>query len=593
MKFEFIIQLISHEEDTFQKKGLQNLCEFIEDGGDLSSKQYHNVLKSISKLKKSEFVLVRRWLYKAIGLLKEKKYIPYLISQLKEFEDDSENRTWIIAVLHLLHDNKEESDSIIGSSNTSDSGLIARGYFDSDALNEVNPKLFRKILDKNDPLELKWFSLLYGDNKEAIRLENESSKDLLIQLNSHDDPKVAEYSIWALHHSDDGSFTDSTILPHQIFNQEPNVRRWLYRLIMKDLNSTLVNLDLIKEAIDNEQDISAREGLAKGLREYADSDNIKQILTKWFEAEQSERVKLVLLEEFVEHSGIYSEILEKSLGLSKSEVSTTILKKTLHMDLPTVIILTAIKEEYQAVRSYLKDVKPVNKEGTRYEEGILIINENRIAKIVIRECGQSNSTASIEAERAINNFKPEIAIFVGIAGSRKEQDFSIGDVIFPTKIYYYEGGKDYSDGLKNRPEAKEPTFHLSEIAKIERSKNDWKSILAENSETKADLGIIASGEKIIESTDSNIGQNITDNYNDTQAIEMEGFGFGNTLSRQGGGSKIQWCVVRGISDIISHSGDENNLEVNRDRRPSENKIIASMNAAAFALWVIYVFFKEN
>ena len=257
--------------------------------------------------------------------------------------------------------------------------------------------------------------------------------------------------------------------------------------------------------------------------------------------------------------------------------------------LPTVVILTAIQEEYLAVRNHLKDITDADRNDTSYEAGIFEFNEKYIAKVIIRECGAKNAIASQESERAIQNFKPDCMFFVGIAGSRKPNDFSVGDVIFPEKTYSYEGGRSEKASFKARPDLANSDYALMEIAKKERRKDDWK-ILIKNQwgkNVKADLGIIASGEQIVEHYNSGIGKILTEHFNDTSAVEMEGFGFAKAANRQGRETKnILVGIVRGISDIIEQP-KRNPEETSSDRRPDNAKQFASDTAAAFAFWLIF------
>ncbi len=105
-------------------------------------------------------------------------------------------------------------------------------------------------------------------------------------------------------------------------------------------------------------------------------------------------------------------------------------------------------------------------------------------------------------------------LFVGIAGSRKPNDFSVGDVIFPTKIYSYESGKSGKNSINIRPNLAPCTYILEELAKNERFKDDWKKLIKNNwsHEIKADLGVIASGEMLIEHYESEIGKLLTKDY---------------------------------------------------------------------------------
>ena len=253
-----------------------------------------------------------------------------------------------------------------------------------------------------------------------------------------------------------------------------------------------------------------------------------------------------------------------------------------------VVILTAIKEEYQAVREHLTRIVDADMDSTAYEGGVFEYHGKTIANVIIRECGARNTTASQEAERAIKNFNPDLILFVGIAGSRKPNDFKIGDVIFPDKVYYYEGGKASKKSFKARPDAVSPSFDLIEKAKKERNKDDWKSLIKGKYDRTpyADIGIIASGEQLIDHYDSEVGKIITDHYNDSSVVEMEGYGFLKAVQRQGKGAQnTLYGIVRGISDILERAElDQSHLE--SDRRPENAKQFASDSAAAFAFWLI-------
>lgn len=253
-----------------------------------------------------------------------------------------------------------------------------------------------------------------------------------------------------------------------------------------------------------------------------------------------------------------------------------------------VVILTAIKEEYQAVRKHLTKIVDADMDSTTYEGGVFEYQGTTIANVIIRECGARNTTASQEAERAIKNFNPNLVLFVGIAGSRKPHDFKIGDVIFPDKVYYYEGGKASKKSFKARPDVVSPSFDLIEKAKKERNKDDWKSLIQGKYDRTpyADIGIIASGEQLIDHYDSEVGKIITDHYNDSSVVEMEGFGFLKAAQRQGKGAQnTLYGIVRGISDILEcEELDQSHLA--SDRRPENAKHFASDSAAAFAFWLI-------
>jgi len=266
-------------------------------------------------------------------------------------------------------------------------------------------------------------------------------------------------------------------------------------------------------------------------------------------------------------------------------------------ELPKIVILTAIKEEYNAICQHLVEVKDIRKDGTFYASGFFEFEGRRIARVIVRECGPKNTTASQEVERAINFFGPKMMLFVGIAGSRKPKDFGVGDVVFSEKVYSYEGGKATAEELKARPDSIPSTYVLFELAKNECKKDDWKRLVKHENINgiKAGIGIIASGEKVVEHHDADVGLILDKHYNDASAVEMEGYGFMRAMQRQGDNAAgIIFGVVRGISDILERENRADPPTVdNAERRPDDVKQFASATAAAFAFWLIGKFYGDE
>ncbi|OUS15800.1 hypothetical protein A9Q93_06235 [Nonlabens dokdonensis] len=286
----------------------------------------------------------------------------------------------------------------------------------------------------------------------------------------------------------------------------------------------------------------------------------------------------------------WEEIIKNKISyLMSKKIYTPKTSKT-----PLVVILTAIKEEYIAVRAHLTNLKDKDIDDTSYEIGEFNLNKKLIANVVIRECGAKNSIAAMETERAISNHSPQLILFVGIAGSRKINDFKIGDVVIPEKIYSYESGKTDKNMFSARPDSGFLSFVFLEKAKKERLKNDWKKLIKgeyKNFSPTADIGIIASGDQLIEHYDSQVGEILNKHYNDTSVVEMEGFGFTKTISKQGRSqNNLITGLIRGVSDLIKQSKD---LSCEFDRRPSEAKAMASDTASAFAFWMIYKLYENR
>lgn len=244
------------------------------------------------------------------------------------------------------------------------------------------------------------------------------------------------------------------------------------------------------------------------------------------------------------------------------------------------VILTALPVEYLAVRTPLSDLREeMHPQGTIYERGTFTAN-GHTWEVGIAEVGAGNAGAAVEAERAIAYFKPDILLFVGIAGGIK--DVAIGDVVAATDVYSYESGKA-GDGQEFavRPKAGKSSYAIIQRAKAEARKGDWLQRISPTVTRKPKVHIapIAAGEKVIASRESDLFQFIRENYNDAIAVEMEGFGF---LSAAFAYPEIKAIVIRGISDLIK---DKNKADPEAGTE-EERQERASLHATAFSLEVL-------
>jgi nucleoside phosphorylase len=225
--------------------------------------------------------------------------------------------------------------------------------------------------------------------------------------------------------------------------------------------------------------------------------------------------------------------------------------------MPSAVILTALPVEYYAVRKHLTNLQEVmHPQGTIYERGIFSGKESW--NVGIAEVGAGNAGTAVEAERAINYFKPDILLFVGIAGGIK--DVAIGDVVVATKVYGYESGKVGREKFLTRPSVGQSAYALVQRAKREAGKDDWMSRLIGDLTTKPRVFVaaIAAGEKIVSAKTSGVFEFLRSSYNDAIAVEMEGYGF---MSAAFAYPNIQSIVIRGISDLVDdHTDDDNRQE---------------------------------
>jgi nucleoside phosphorylase len=190
---------------------------------------------------------------------------------------------------------------------------------------------------------------------------------------------------------------------------------------------------------------------------------------------------------------------------------------------PRVVILTALAKEFLAVENHLPDNYEVtHQDGTVYKCG-RFTSCGSVWDVSIVETGQGNCKAANETQRAINHFKPNVVMFVGVAAGRK--DVKIGDVVAADKVYNYESGRDGND-FKSRPQVEHSCYILEQHARAVT--RDWLCRQKEPGNQdlpSAFVGAIALGESVVVSTESGTAQRLNQNYEDALAVEKEGYGF--------------------------------------------------------------------
>jgi nucleoside phosphorylase len=210
----------------------------------------------------------------------------------------------------------------------------------------------------------------------------------------------------------------------------------------------------------------------------------------------------------------------------------------------SAVLLTALDIETRAVLRHLK------RKGERTIDGtVFYLGNFEDWSIAVVECGPGNSSAAAIAERAIANFRPSVALFVGVAGGVK--DVSIGDVVVADKMYGYEAGKEDETGFRPRAEVKNAAHDIEQRGRTLPKSDDWKKRLnsdIQHDDPKVFVGPIAGGERVVADKRSPTAQFLHKYYSDALAVEMEGRGF---LEAVGINSLVLGGVIRGISDLLS------------------------------------------
>jgi nucleoside phosphorylase/tetratricopeptide (TPR) repeat protein len=234
-------------------------------------------------------------------------------------------------------------------------------------------------------------------------------------------------------------------------------------------------------------------------------------------------------------------------------------------DAVDVAVVTALKEEYEAVKARLGDCRdvPINL-GHAYPNlygwvlgTIPKADGSGTYRVVVAWAGCSgNLRTLITTTRTIDRWHPRYVLFSGIAGGLKKDALRQGDVVVSQSIWYYEQGK-VSDGEfkpRHRDSFRVDGTLLSSARSFDSATAEWKQCglppPAFGPEPKLVLGMIGSGEKVIDDLEPAFVKAILESRPELQAIEMEAAGACVAIEHaRDEGKQVGFLMIRGISDM--------------------------------------------
>jgi nucleoside phosphorylase len=240
--------------------------------------------------------------------------------------------------------------------------------------------------------------------------------------------------------------------------------------------------------------------------------------------------------------------------------------------LPKVLIATALPLEREAVMRHLS---AASYDPDLFADVAPWPADNPLFEVYVFTTGAGNLSALAAMLRAVSKgVAPTLAFFTGVCGAVK--DSAIGDVVYGTKVYYYEGGKEEAGMVHARPNALLTEEALVQMA-IRVADKAWQPETgADGVMPRATPAVIGSGELVLASTADGAANYklIKSAYNDTQVVDMEAYGFMKAMDQ----ADVKLAmVIRGVSDQIAGKGTA-------DARGSQP--LAMRNAAAFLFALI-------
>jgi nucleoside phosphorylase len=235
-----------------------------------------------------------------------------------------------------------------------------------------------------------------------------------------------------------------------------------------------------------------------------------------------------------------------------------------------VAIVTALQVEYEAVRDRLTAWAPAppHPQFTNlfgWVTGTMPrLDGTGSYRVVVAVAGESGNLRTEHATtRTIDRWRPRYLVFSGIAGGlRKTPDDTLthGDVVISQTIWHYEYQK-IVDG-RHAPRGRD-TFAadpglVNAARAFDSPSGDWRNCGVPAPRPghvpKAVLGVIGSGEKVIDDLDLPFVQAVRSFMPDVQAVEMEAAGACMAIQFAHAENKgVGFLMVRGISDMPKHA----------------------------------------
>ncbi len=200
-------------------------------------------------------------------------------------------------------------------------------------------------------------------------------------------------------------------------------------------------------------------------------------------------------------------------------------------------IIGAMEEEVEILKSSIE-----NRETIQIAHVIFYRGNIEDKQVVLAQSGIGKVNAAITATLLINEFKPDLIINTGSAGS-VDSELNIGDIIISNKVYYHDVNATafgYKLGqVPSMPEFYETDSKLIDLAKSSIEQLDLNGIVGE----------VATGDSFIGSIDQR--KVIKSNFPTASVVEMEAGAIAQTCYQY----NVPIIVTRAVSDLADKESD--------------------------------------
>jgi nucleoside phosphorylase len=219
-------------------------------------------------------------------------------------------------------------------------------------------------------------------------------------------------------------------------------------------------------------------------------------------------------------------------------------------------ILCAVQNEYDAVQSYFKQEEALLSKGAIGFKSQKDADGSFVVVLLLR--GMGNISAALGTQYAIDVWRPQFLLLVGIAGGFAKPGRDLGDVLVADQLIYYELGKQSDKGTTLRPQVFRPSAILVSAAQsiaakphawIEQIKSPRPDGTSERYMPKVHLGTILSGDKVV--TSKSFLKEFRNTWSGILGVEMEGAGAGLAVYRSE--TQPEFLMIKAICDWADKS----------------------------------------
>ena len=202
-------------------------------------------------------------------------------------------------------------------------------------------------------------------------------------------------------------------------------------------------------------------------------------------------------------------------------------------------IIGAMEVEVASLKEQMKDIQVTRKASMEFYSGII---EGK--NVVVVRSGIGKVNAAVCTQILIDDFKAEVVINTGIAGSLNT-DINIGDIVVSTDVLQH----DMDVRVFGYPLGEIPQLGTLSFPADERMASLARSVCEKvNTEVKVFSGRIVSGDQFI--CDKEVKDKLVENFHPL-CTEMEGAAIGQAAYL----NEIPFVILRAISDKADNSAE--------------------------------------